>query len=104
MASNSGQSSAETGSGSRSSRSVCGGWISGRMSPWKFIGSSASAPSHVSDTALQGDSNNASLLCKIWKQLLVCCLVLVKTQMDALSDTRRNQQPGPQWGPVSRPS
>ena len=52
-ASYSGQSRAERGRGSRSSSSVCGGCLSGRISPLKDIGSVASACSHVSDTALQ---------------------------------------------------
>ena len=53
MASKAGQPRADTGRGSRSSKSVWGGCTSGKMRPLKLIGSKASAPSHVSDTALR---------------------------------------------------
>lgn len=48
-----GLSSADTGSGSRSSSSVCGGWRPGSSSPLKDSASSASAECQLSDTALQ---------------------------------------------------
>ncbi len=54
-ASNSGQSRADRGSGSRSSSSVWGGCFSGRIRLLKDMGKVASAWSQVSETALHED-------------------------------------------------
>ena len=69
-ASNAGQSSADSGSGSRSSSSVCGGWRSGRIRPLKEIASSASAPSQSSEMALR---RRARLTLTCWWLILIIC-------------------------------
>ena len=66
-ASNAGQSSADSGSGSRSSSSVCGGCRSGRIRPLKEIASSASAPSQSSEMALR---RHAQLKLRCWWHMM----------------------------------